>query len=255
MKKSIICLCLCIWSLHLFAQKKRKNVQAEYPIQQKLTLLSFELLENGDTINKIDSKHLKQGMWLEVIESRMQEEGYQQYGLYINSIKEGKWLQFDMRGKIISEEQFKQGKKDGEAKYYEEGKLFCVGNYLALKSKYDYDTIMVETANGDIKPVILKANLGSVKHGYWTFYDIRNHNVTRMVEYQADDIIYEHDYEYPSDSTIINNKIKSLPHISHEPQSMYWYVGGKKKQIQYTDISPNAKGVTPNQNPKKRKKL
>lgn len=79
-----------------------------------------------------------------------------EFGSFDDDVRTGVWKTYTMNGTIISQEFFKQGNRSGEARYYDDGYLFCVGNYLALRSKYEYDTIMVEDPNTGLeKPVIL----------------------------------------------------------------------------------------------------
>jgi antitoxin component YwqK of YwqJK toxin-antitoxin module len=181
---------LILFTCSTFAQKK-KLVSTLEPFK----IVSFELLENGDTINKLDNKNRKWGKWLIVNKGGYGEEDFMELGSFDDDVRTGVWKSYTMNGTIISQEFFKQGNKSGEARYYDDGFLFCVGNYLALRSKYDYDTIMVEDPNtGMEKPVILKSDVGSVRHGFWTYYNTPTTDVKKVLEYQVDEVIYEKEY-------------------------------------------------------------
>lgn len=231
--------------LSVAAQKNKKSISPNP--KERTLLVSYEVLDNGDTINRIDNKNQKQGYWLHQIESRYGEEGYFEYGMYENNVKHGAWSMYDTKGTILSQEKFKQGNKDGEARYYENGRLYCVANYLALRSQYAFDTIMVEQAiTNELKPVIIKTQRGSVRHGFWTYYNSITGKITKIVEYQVDDIIYEKEYDATVDSTYIKQRGKSLPHVSATVPDGVWILDKSKKPTVYTDLrnppAPNKRG-------------
>ncbi len=137
--------CLLLLSLpHQGMAQKKKSP----PPEDVIHIVSYEILENGDTINRLDNKNRKEGKWLIVNKGGYGEEDFIELGTYDHNIKMGTWKSYTMNGVIISQEYYKQGNKSGEAKYYDDGMLYCVGNYLALRSLYDYDTIMVDVCIG-----------------------------------------------------------------------------------------------------------
>lgn len=240
---------LCLLQLNVFGQKNKKNIPS--PKVANVTIVSYEVLDNGDTINKLDSKNQKQGNWIHQVESRYGEEGYFEYGAYVNNVKQGPWSSYDTKGTILSQENYKNGNKDGEARYYENGRLYCVANYLALRSQYAFDTIMVEQAvTNELKPVIIRTQQGSVRHGFWTYYHTYSGKIAKLVEYQVDDIIYEKDYDAVVDSTYIKQRGKNLPHVSATVPDGVWILDKSKKPNVYTDLKP-----TPVPSPRRESKL
>ncbi|KXK43384.1 MAG: MORN variant repeat protein [Bacteroidetes bacterium OLB11] len=237
---------LFIFTFHFGNSTLAQNKQnTESSKQTDYKIISYEVLENGDTINKKNAQSEKIGEWVEIINGRYNEPDRIENGLYENNVKVGVWKSYTSSGKIISQEFYLKGRKSGEAKYYEDGKLFCVGNYLALKADYDYDTIMVEDpVSNKIKPVILKANMGSVRHGFWTYYDIFTHEVIKVLEYQADDIIYEKDYAQKIDSTYIKQRDKDFKKGTPPPNVMI--LDKNKKSTRFTDFPENTQYVKPN---------
>ncbi len=245
--KIIICTFLCLTLTHHVFSQKKKNTGSE----EKIRIVSFELLENGDTINKMDSKNRRQGKWLIINKGGYGEEDFIEFGPFDDDIRNGLWKTYTADGIIISQELFKQGNKNGEARYYDEGYLYCVGNYLALRSKYDYDTIMVEDPITNMeKPVVIKADVGSVRHGFWTYYDPPKTDVKRVVEYQADEIIYEKEYAAKVDSTYIKKRMESFPKGISQTNQMI--LDKNKRPAKFTDIPDNAEYVKPNVRNKKK---
>jgi hypothetical protein len=234
--------CLLLLSLpHQGMAQKKKSP----PPEDVIHIVSYEILENGDTINRLDNKNRKEGKWLIVNKGGYGEEDFIELGTYDHNIKMGTWKSYTMNGVIISQEYYKQGNKSGEAKYYDDGMLYCVGNYLALRSLYDYDTIMVEDPiTGIEKPVVIKTDVGSVRHGFWTYYDPPSKEVKKVVEYQADEVIYEKEYTAKADSAYIKEKMKSFSKGNTNANQMI--LEKNKKPSKFTDIPDNAEYVKPN---------
>lgn len=226
----------------MLAQKKKitePNVVAP--------IISFDILENGDTINQLDSKQHRQGKWLIEHAEHYGESGYFEYGSYVNNIKIGRWQNFTLDGRILSDEFYKKGNKDGEAKYYEDGSLFCIGHFMALNSNKVYDTIEVEDPiTNQFNKISIKTDAGSVRHGFWTYYDTQTKEINKIVEYQVDEIVYEREYLSKKDSVYIEAKMKTWPHVTQKESSPVWPIGKNKKPVRYTDFSENTDYVKPN---------
>lgn len=102
MKKSLTLSLFIILSINTFAQK-------------------FELYQ-GDTINKTDSKNLKQGLW--IFFSIDFAGGISQKGNYIDNKKNGTWQTFHQNGKLKSVINYEDNKQSGEVIiYYPNGKI------------------------------------------------------------------------------------------------------------------------------------
>lgn len=233
----------------IFSQIKKNNSQSVKSkiIQSKPKIISFELLTNGDTINQSDEKNNRLGFWLIVNKPGYGEPSTIEYGKYDNNIKSGVWKSYTIEGKIISTEFFKKGNRSGEARYYEDGYLYCIGNYLALNNLYDYDTILVEDPITNIeKPVIIKTDVGSVRHGYWTYYEPPSTEIKKIVEYQADEIIYEKEYITKADSVYLLKRMKLFPHINRNSENEKFILQLNKKPPKYTDFPDDVEYVKPN---------
>lgn len=225
------------------AQKKKAPVI----LPEVSRIVSYEVLENGDTINRLDDRGRKQGKWLIVQDARYGENGMMELGSFADNVKTGKWHTYSLSGVIQSEEFFRQGNKDSEARYYEDGLLVCIGHFLALKSKSEYDTIQVEDPlTNAFKPVVIKSDMGYVRHGFWTYYEQGGRKITKVLEYQADDVIYEKEYMNKTDSVYVQQRMKTWPHTNQEPQPSVWQLDKNKRPVKYTDFRDNEEGLKPN---------
>ncbi len=232
----------------LFAQKKKVS-----EVKTVVPIVSYEILDSGDTINRLDAKERRQGRWLFTFEARYGESGYHEVGQFQDNIKVGRWQQYSLEGRLLSDEFYKKGNKDGEAKYYEDGRLYCLGHFLALNSNKVYDTIQVEDPiTNEFKNVTIKTDAGSVRHGFWTYYEPSTSDIKRVVEYQADEIVYERDYLSKKDSTYIEAKQKSYPHVTLQEPKNVWFTSDKRKAPRYTEFSENQTSVIPNKRAKKK---
>lgn len=245
--KKIICLGLLILvSQSIFSQKKKNIPVKNAPLEDVIaTIVSYEILENGDTINRLDSKNRKVGKWLIVNKGGYGEDDFMELGYFDENVRTGVWKMYTMDGIIISQEFYKKGNKHGEARYYEDGFLYCVGNYLALNSQSDFDTIMVEDPiTNQEKPVIIKTDVGSVRHGFWTYYEPPSNEVKKVQEYQADEVIYEKEYPPNIDSVYIKERMKAF--ARGNPQTNTMILEKNKKPSKFTDFPDNIQYVKPN---------
>ncbi len=246
MRLKIILLCiLCVTSTAVSAQKKKKNT-----LEKSNAIVDYTITEKGDTINRLDTKKRKQGLWMHTHDALRGEPSYTEIGNYIDDVKTGMWKFYSNEGLVMKEENYKRGALDGETRIYEDGFLSVVGNYKALTSKYAFDTFYVETPTSDkLIRKILPASLGSVRHGFWTYYDPQQMRIVRVQEYQADEIIYEKEYSTQQiDSTYIKSKEKLYPHNASNAKQKptFWILDKKKKPVKYSDMPENGQNVKPN---------
>ena len=243
------CLSIFLWTQIVVAQTKKATqpLVENIPTNEALSIISFEVLSSGDTINRMDSKNNKLGKWIITKEAKYGEEGFLESGMYNKNNKEGIWKTYTLSGQLVSIENFKSDRRNGEAQYFENGFLYCTGNYLALSAKNEYDTILVEDPVTNIsKPVRIKTDVGSVRHGQWTYYSPERKTIEKVLEYQADEVIYEQAFTSKLDSTYLETKMKNLPHNSNQAPNAVWHVDKNKKSVKYTDIPENTKSVVPN---------
>lgn len=150
--------------------------------QSKSGYKTFQLTQDGDTINAIDKKDLKQGMWIIEVAPLRGEPGYEEEGLFIDNKKEGLWKIFNNTGDMIGKENYRYGGKDGVQQYYTmHGDLVKEESWKGYNPNAPYDTIAIygEGNNNIIDFKIVKAEQYSVKDGDWKYYDLQGRLVKK----------------------------------------------------------------------------
>lgn len=135
---------------------------------------SYEISKKGDTINRLDMIGRKHGPWVIKVEGLRGEQGYEEEGWFSYDKKEGEWRLFSLMGDLVGVENYKWGMKHGKAAYFTNlGVLRLEQEWVAINPEKEYDTIMVENLDifGAYDSVIVKNEGGSLKHGYWKYYD------------------------------------------------------------------------------------
>jgi antitoxin component YwqK of YwqJK toxin-antitoxin module len=183
--------------------------------------------------NQKDEKGRPHGQWIVNQPSRMGEDAYVEWGTYDHGEKWGLWYRFDDNEHVTAIERFKAGVLDGEAQYFENGQLVCVGHYRGLNPRQKYDTIYVVDPVTDVETRrILPTVSGTLKHGLWRYYDPQSGRLIREIDYQLGDAIASQDFSVaPVDSAWYKAREKSLPH-----NQKHIYKPPKSKQTHYTDF-------------------
>jgi hypothetical protein len=135
---------------------------------------SFIIGVKGDTLNKVDSKSMKQGKWINRVDEVRGEPGYEEEGEYKNNRKEGTWRLYSLDGDLIGLEFYKWGNKDGLCQYFNSsGALLREENWRALNPDKLYDTLVVEDIDhlNEYKTVVVKNEGVAIRDGYWKYYN------------------------------------------------------------------------------------
>ena len=135
---------------------------------------SYIIGANGDTLNMVDSKDLKQGKWVIHRDELRGEPGYEEEGMYKDGRKEGVWRLYNLEGDLIGVENYKWGNKDGVNQYFiKTGELLREESWKALNPDKLYDTIVVEDLDhlDQYKSVVVKNEGVGLRHGTWKYYD------------------------------------------------------------------------------------
>ena len=135
---------------------------------------TYKLSDNGDTLNAIDNKGLKQGKWILHVDELRGEPGYEEEGIFVNDKREGIWRRYNPNSDLTARENYKYGGKDGLCQYYTPlGELVREENWRAYNPDAPYDTIAIygTGSNEILSYKIVKAEQYSVKNGDWTYYD------------------------------------------------------------------------------------
>jgi len=135
---------------------------------------SFMIGVKGDTLNKVDSKDLKQGKWIIRVDELRGEPGHEEEGVFKNNRKEGTWRIYSLEGDLTGLEFFRWGNKDGNCQYFNRsGSLVREESWRALNPDKLYDTLLIEDIDhlDHYKTVIVKNEGVAIRHGYWKYYD------------------------------------------------------------------------------------
>jgi hypothetical protein len=135
---------------------------------------TFIIGVKGDTLNKLDSKSMKQGKWINRVDEVRGEPGFDEEGEYKNNRKEGTWRLYSLEGDLIGLEFYKWGNKDGLCQYFNSsGALLREENWRALNPEKLYDTLVIEDIDhlNEYKTVIVKNEGVGIRNGYWKYYN------------------------------------------------------------------------------------
>ena len=147
---------------------------------------TYELTVDRDTINAIDKKDRKQGMWVIATPEVRGEPGYEEEGRFKDGKKEGVWKRYNLNGDLIAIENYKYGGKDGVQQYFTMvGDLGREESWKAYNPDAPYDTIPIygTGSNEILSYKIVKAEQYSVKHGTWKWYNPTTGRVIRTETY------------------------------------------------------------------------
>jgi hypothetical protein len=142
---------------------------------------------NGDTLNCVDMKGLKQGKWVIKVPDLRGERGYEEEGEFKDGNKEGVWRRYNLVGDLIALENYRWGYKDGRNYYFTyQGQPQREETWRAIDPKNPYDTVDVIDPNDQSKILrkeIVKLEPTSYKHGVWRYFDPRTGAVEETVEW------------------------------------------------------------------------
>ena len=153
---------------------------------------SFKISANGDTINKIDKKGLKQGKFVLRTEELRGEPGFEEEGIFKNDVKQGIWRRYNLMGDPIGFETYLHGGKDGPQQYYSPlGELLREESWRGYNPDAPFDTIAVygTGSNEIIEYKIVKAQQYSVKHGIWKYYEAVTGRLFKTEEWDRNNIV------------------------------------------------------------------
>jgi hypothetical protein len=182
---------------------------------------SFKLNAEGDTLNAIDQKDMKQGKWVLHVEPLRGEPGYEEEGIFKDNNN-------SLQGDIIAVELYKRGGKDGIQQYYTYlGDLIREESWRGYDPDAPYDTIAVygEGNNEIIDYKIVKADQYSVRHGEWKYYDAGSGRLVKVEKYDRGHL------ETPTD----NKKTVAAPpakkkEVEKTPEMLEWEKKNKGKK-------------------------
>lgn len=191
---------------------------------------SFKLATNGDTINIVDNKGLKQSRWVISVAPLRGEPGYDEEGEYKDDKKTGVWRLYNTTGDLIGVENYLYGGKDGLQQYYSYlGGLIREENWKGYNPASPYDTIPVyDNGNGEISSYkIVRAEQYSVKDGEWKFYNAETGEVESTEHWDRGRLVKDAD-----DNTMSSNGMDTTVKKEVKPQAILDYEKNNKHKKQ-----------------------
>ena len=152
---------------------------------------TFSLSDQGDTLNCVDMKGMKQGKWIVKVPELRGNPGHEEEGIFINDKKEGLWRKFSAQGDVEAVQNYKWGLLNGKSQYYNLQGMEREESWWAIDPGRLYDTIDVPDLyqDGLTHSVVVKNEGHSMKHGKWKYYDPMTGFVQRTEEYIRDSSI------------------------------------------------------------------
>lgn len=174
----------------------------------------FAQSEDSKEINRTDPNGKRDGLWYFSEGGMRGEPSTNTFGNYDHGEKTGTWYVSSDRGDMISIENFRHNVRDGEAQYFENGRLTALGHFRGLNPNVPMDTFMLtDVITGEEKLMITPTERGSVRHGTWRFYDELSGRLIKEEQYQMDQLISSHEFRFSAgDSAYYEQRNRSLPH-------------------------------------------
>lgn len=146
---------------------------------------TFELLNNGDTVNCTDANGKKRGKWKITVPALRGNPGYEEEGIFKNDLKEGRWRVYDLWGLLIAYENYKWGQKHGIQQYLVDGQLEHEESWKTFDPEKKFDTVeVIDPINPNIvSQVIVEVKPYPLEHGFWKYYDPQTGKLVKKEEY------------------------------------------------------------------------
>lgn len=190
---------------------------------------TYMLTTDGDTINAIDKKDQRQGIWIITVAELRGEPGYEEEGRYKDNKREGVWKRFNSQGDMVGVENYRFGGKDGLQQYFTmHGELVREEGWKAYNPDAPYDTIPIygTGSNEILSYKIVKAEQYSVKHGDWKFYDPNSGRIVKKETYDRGLIRKEPESDLLVTDDTPKKKVKPKEVAEFEKKN-----SGKKKKL------------------------
>ncbi len=166
-----------------------------------ICILPYTILaQQSETgLNNTDRQNKKQGTWYIKTEALRGEPETITFGNYVDNKKEGLWYMLDSEKRLVALEQYRNNVLDGTSQYFNNGKLVCVGNWRGLNPKNKYDSIWVtDPITLEDTMIVALSEQGTLKHGFWRYYDENSGQLIREEEYQVGRVIYRQTFKVQS---------------------------------------------------------
>jgi hypothetical protein len=149
--------------------------------------VAYTLGDKGDTLNCLDKKDLRQGPWVIHVDALRGEPGYEEEGVFVDGVKDGKWRQYDLAGDLIAVENYRYGSKDGLQEYFTNvGDRLREESWMSVNPKNPYDTVTVyDDPHNPFKSErkVIKLDAATVRQGTWSYFDPSTGTVAKTEKY------------------------------------------------------------------------
>jgi hypothetical protein len=195
----------------------------------------YSLSPQGDTLNIVDKKGLKQGKWVISVAELRGEPGYEEEGFYKDDKKDGPWRRYNTTGDIIAIENYRYGGKDGLQEYFTFlGDVQRQEEWRGYNPDAPYDTIPVygTGSNEILSYKIVKAEQYSVPHGEWKYYDAGG-RLTKFEKYDRGQLMKDNGsnataYVTKKEEVVSKEKVKTKEILEYEKK----YSQKKRKKME-----------------------
>jgi hypothetical protein len=202
-------------------------------VVSKAQYKSYLISTNKDTINIIDKKNRMQGKWVVRVPELRGNMGYEEEGMYKDSLKEGIWRRYTLEGDAIGFESFLHGNKDGAQQYFSAfGILLREESWRAYNKDAPYDTIPIYgTGSGEIlRYQVVKAIPYSVKHGTWVYYNPENGEPIKTEKWERNVLILPKAQPAPAQASSGKSLGGVKKVVAKTPEMLEWERKNKGKK-------------------------
>ncbi len=191
-------------------------------------LISYYVLGNGDTINRMYPDSVKSGKWFE--DYTLDRSYYYEVGIYLDGLKEGEWKVYNSLDEMIESAIYHRGARNGRNVFYEHGKVIAIGDQVGMFYTASRDTIPVTDPDDYLDYATeIENNSYDLRNGTWVFLSPYTRDTTQVIKYYYGEVLEVIDMSMEADTerdSIIESR---MPHrtedyrpISKKPRKYYF---------------------------------
>lgn len=171
-------------------------------------------MPSRSNVNRADADGRPHGMWMVSEDERMGEDAYIAFGNFDHGRKTGPWYKLTNDRQLLAMENYRDNLLDGEVKYYENGRMTCLGHYRSIDHTSGIDSVVVTNpVTGTESLRAVPKDKSTMRHGIWRFYDADNGRLLREEDYQADEMVFFKDFPMSKeDSLYYTKRNEKMPH-------------------------------------------
>ena len=185
---------------------------------------------NGDKINCIDNKDLRQGRWVVRKEGLRGEPGYEEEGIYVDGKKEGMWRLYTAMGDLFAIEKYRWGNKDGLNQYFDIAGMIREESWKAVNPANPYDTVDVYDPidPNKVRMQVVKIEGSAVKHGKWKYFESTTGRIVKTENWFLDKIEDPNSFANNSAKAVLDTAKKPVAKVKPQAVLDFEKKAGKK---------------------------